>query len=261
MPELDDPFRAIDAELTACALEARAPTRSSSTSTPRRRARSRRLGYFVDGRATAVIGTHTHAPTADDRVLPGGTAFISDVGMCGDYNSVLGMDIEEPINRFLTKIPRQRFEPASGPATLSGLAVDIDDNDGAGAALLGVEDWAPTWSRPRPRSGTTEPTPAQPSLRAQARRPLTRNMIAAVRRSTQLTTPLTTSSWKPEPKRVNRLAPKSEDFKAQKQRDRPHAGPGDEPGRARRRARCTSSRTLAMASEPRNRPLSRKMIA
>src|SRR3990170_3021371 len=92
------------------------------------------LGYFVDGRATAVIGTHTHAPTADDRVLPAGTAFMSDVGMCGDYNSVLGMDIEEPISRFLTKIPRQRFEPARGPATLSGLAVDIDDETGLARA-------------------------------------------------------------------------------------------------------------------------------
>jgi calcineurin-like phosphoesterase len=69
-------------------------------------------------------------PTADDRVLPGGTAFISDVGMCGDYNSVLGMDIEEPISRFLTKIPRARFEPARGPATVSGLAVEIDDKTG-----------------------------------------------------------------------------------------------------------------------------------
>ena len=52
------------------------------------------LGYFLDGRASGVVGTHTHAPTADDRVLPRGTAFISDVGMCGDYNSVLGMDVE-----------------------------------------------------------------------------------------------------------------------------------------------------------------------
>ena len=72
------------------------------------------LGHFVDGRASCVVGTHTHAPTADERVLPGGTAYMCDVGMCGDYESVLGMDMDEPINRFLTKIPRARFEPAIG---------------------------------------------------------------------------------------------------------------------------------------------------
>jgi hypothetical protein len=88
------------------------------------------MGFFVDGRVSALVGTHTHAPTADERVLPAGTAYISDVGMCGDYNSVLGMDPEEPISRFLTKIPRQRFEPAQGPAALSGLAVEIDDATG-----------------------------------------------------------------------------------------------------------------------------------
>jgi calcineurin-like phosphoesterase len=92
------------------------------------------MGYFVDGRASIVVGTHTHVPTADDRVLPSGTAYISDIGMCGDYNSVLGMDIEEPINRFLTKIPRSRFEPAQGPATVSGLAVEIDDKTGLARA-------------------------------------------------------------------------------------------------------------------------------
>jgi metallophosphoesterase (TIGR00282 family) len=129
MPELDCPFRAIDAELTACRLKQGADAividfHAEATS------EKQALGYFIDGRASAVVGTHTHAPTADERVLPAGTAFISDVGMCGDYNSVLGMDTEEPINRFLTKIPRARFEPARGVATLSGLAVEIDDETG-----------------------------------------------------------------------------------------------------------------------------------
>jgi metallophosphoesterase (TIGR00282 family) len=129
MPELDCPFRAIDAELTACHLKQGADAividfHAEATS------EKQAMGYFADGRASVVVGTHTHAPTADDRVLPGGTAFMSEVGMCGDYNSVLGMDIEEPINRFLTKIPRQRFEPAHGTGTLSGLAVEIDDATG-----------------------------------------------------------------------------------------------------------------------------------
>jgi 2',3'-cyclic-nucleotide 2'-phosphodiesterase len=133
MPEMDDPFRAIDAELAACRLKQGADAifidfHAEATS------EKQALGFFVDGRATAVVGTHTHVPTADDRVLPGGTAYISDAGMCGDYNSVLGMDIEEPINRFITKIPRQRFEPADGPATLSGLAIDIDDKTGLAKA-------------------------------------------------------------------------------------------------------------------------------
>jgi metallophosphoesterase (TIGR00282 family) len=129
MPELDDPFRAIDAELTACPLKEGADAilidfHAEATS------EKQAMGYFVDGRASAVIGTHTHVPTADERVLPSGTAYISDVGMCGDYNSVLGMDVDEPVSRFLTKIQRQRFEPARGPGTVSGLAVEIDDKTG-----------------------------------------------------------------------------------------------------------------------------------
>jgi metallophosphoesterase (TIGR00282 family) len=129
MSELDCPFRAIDAELTACKLKQGADVifidmHAEATS------EKQAMGVFVDGRASVVVGTHTHAPTSDDRVLPGGTAYISDAGMCGDYNSVLGMDTDEPVNRFLTRIARQRFEPAVGPATISGLAVDIDDETG-----------------------------------------------------------------------------------------------------------------------------------
>lgn len=133
MPELDCPFRAVDAELTACRLKQGADAilidfHAEATS------EKQAMGYFVDGRASVVVGTHTHVPTADDRVLPGGTAYISDAGMCGDYNSVLGMDIEEPINRFLTKIPRQRFEPALGPGSVAGMAVEIDDKTGLAVA-------------------------------------------------------------------------------------------------------------------------------
>jgi calcineurin-like phosphoesterase len=77
-------------------------------------------------------------PTADERVLPRGTAYISDVGMCGDYQSVLGMDPAEPLNRFLTKIPRRRFEPARGEATVCGLAVEIDDATGLARQAMGL---------------------------------------------------------------------------------------------------------------------------
>ncbi|MBA4173527.1 MAG: TIGR00282 family metallophosphoesterase, partial [Hyphomicrobium sp.] len=129
MTELDCPFRAIDAELHACALKRGADAilidfHAEATS------EKQSLAYFVDGRASVVVGTHTHAPTADQRILPLGTAFMSDAGMCGDYNSVLGMETDEPVNRFVTRIPRGRFEPAGGPATISGLAVEIDDKTG-----------------------------------------------------------------------------------------------------------------------------------
>ena len=99
------------------------------------------MGFFCDGRASLVAGTHTHAPTADFRVLPGGTAFISDVGMTGDYNSVIGMAKEEPLLRFARKIPSARFETASGPATLAGIAVETDPATGlatrVGAVRIG----------------------------------------------------------------------------------------------------------------------------
>jgi metallophosphoesterase (TIGR00282 family) len=84
------------------------------------------FGHFVDGRVSMVVGTHTHCPTADHQILNGGTAYISDAGMCGDYDSSLGMDKEEPLNRFLTKVPKGRFEAANGPATLCGVGIDID---------------------------------------------------------------------------------------------------------------------------------------
>jgi metallophosphoesterase (TIGR00282 family) len=134
MTELDCPFRAIDAELNACRLKHGADAvvidfHAEATS------EKQSLAYFVDGRASLVVGTHTHAPTADERVLPGGTAYMSDVGMCGDYNSVLGMEIEEPISRFLTRIPRARFEPSPGEATVCGVAVETDDATGLARSI------------------------------------------------------------------------------------------------------------------------------
>jgi 2',3'-cyclic-nucleotide 2'-phosphodiesterase len=133
MPELDCPFRAIDKELEACPLGAGADAilidfHAEATS------EKESLGIYLDGRVSCVVGTHTHVPTSDDRVLPGGTAYISDAGMCGDYNSVLGMVPDEPINRFLTRIPKGRMEPALGAATLSGLAVEIDPKSGLAVA-------------------------------------------------------------------------------------------------------------------------------
>jgi len=88
------------------------------------------MGHFCDGRASLVVGTHTHVPTADAQILPGGTAFQSDAGMCGDYNSVIGMEKAEPMRRFVTGMPKARFTPALGEATLSGVYVETDDRTG-----------------------------------------------------------------------------------------------------------------------------------
>jgi metallophosphoesterase (TIGR00282 family) len=134
MADLDDPFRAVERELEACGLKTGADAilidfHAEATS------EKEAMGHFVDGRATAVIGTHTHVPTADEQILRGGTAYISDAGMCGDFDSVLGMDKQEPLTRFLTKIPTGRFSPASGEATLCGVAIEADDQTGLARAI------------------------------------------------------------------------------------------------------------------------------
>lgn len=88
------------------------------------------MGHFCDGRASLVVGTHTHVPTADAQILAGGAAYLTDAGMCGDYDSVIGMQKEEPLRRFITGMPKTRFQPALGEATLSGVYVETDDKTG-----------------------------------------------------------------------------------------------------------------------------------
>jgi metallophosphoesterase (TIGR00282 family) len=88
------------------------------------------LGHFLDGRVSLVVGTHTHVPTADHRILPGGTAFMTDAGMCGDYDSVIGMKKEPATLRFVRKMPGERLTPGEGEGTVSGLLVDTDDRTG-----------------------------------------------------------------------------------------------------------------------------------
>ena len=85
------------------------------------------MGHYCNGRVSAVFGTHTHVPTADTVLLSRGTAFQSDAGMCGDYNSVIGMEKAEPLNRFLTGMSKGRFVPALGEATLCGVFFETDD--------------------------------------------------------------------------------------------------------------------------------------
>jgi hypothetical protein len=140
MDPLDDPFAAIERELAACALGKDADAivldmHCEATS------EKQSMGFFVDGRVSLMVGTHTHAPTADHRIMPGRTAFVSDVGMTGDFESCIGMNKDEPLNRFLRKLPGSKFEPANGPATLCGIAVETDDATGlakkVGAVRLG----------------------------------------------------------------------------------------------------------------------------
>ncbi len=88
------------------------------------------MGHFCDGRASFVVGSHSHIPTADAQILPQGTAYQTDAGMCGDYNSVIGMEKNVPIWRFTKKIPGERLSPAQGPGTLCGVYVETDDQTG-----------------------------------------------------------------------------------------------------------------------------------
>ncbi|PHP66107.1 metallophosphoesterase [Zhengella mangrovi] len=128
-PELDDPFVAGANVLEHCALGDQADAvvfdfHAEATS------EKMCFGHFMDGKASLVVGTHTHCPTADHQILENGTGYMSDAGMCGDYDSSLGMEKEEPLNRFLSKVPKGRFEAASGPATICGVGLDISDRTG-----------------------------------------------------------------------------------------------------------------------------------
>lgn len=88
------------------------------------------MGQYLDGRVSAVIGTHTHVPTADAQIFTKGTAFQCDAGMCGDYDSVIGMRVESPFKKFLQKVPMERFVPADGEATVCGILIETSDHTG-----------------------------------------------------------------------------------------------------------------------------------
>ena len=125
----DDPFAAVDRELENIKLgrEAQAVIvdfHGEATS------EKYGMGHHLDGRASLVFGTHTHVPTADDQILPQGTAYITDLGMCGDYDSIIGMEKSEPLARFVTKMATGRLAPAAGEATVCGVLVDVDDATG-----------------------------------------------------------------------------------------------------------------------------------
>jgi 2',3'-cyclic-nucleotide 2'-phosphodiesterase len=129
MDPIDDPFRAVEAAVAAAPLKEQADAiivdfHTEATS------EIQAMGFFLDGKVSLVVGTHTHIPTSDHRILKGGTALMADAGMCGDFDSVIGVEFEEPLNRFLTGVPQNRFTPADGPATLCGVAIATDDATG-----------------------------------------------------------------------------------------------------------------------------------
>ena len=126
MPPLDCPFRTADAELARLPADCRiriVDLHAEATS------EKQAMGWYLDGRTTAVLGTHTHVPTADERVLPGGTAFITDVGMTGPYESVIGVDKDIALRKFLNQMPA-RFEPAKGDVRLAAVIIDADEATG-----------------------------------------------------------------------------------------------------------------------------------
>lgn len=131
---LDDPFRAADAILEAnpgikivfCDMHAEATSEKTA------------MGWHLDGRASAVVGTHTHIPTADARVLPGGTAYVTDVGMVGPRDGCIGMDKDVVLQRFLTGVPT-RFVVASGPVTFNSVLVTINSSTGRATSIQRID--------------------------------------------------------------------------------------------------------------------------
>ncbi|MDC0038468.1 TIGR00282 family metallophosphoesterase [Gammaproteobacteria bacterium] len=133
-PTLDCPFRCVDAVLARKPDSVRVTLVDFHAETT---SEKMAMGWYLDGRVSAVVGTHTHVPTADERVLPNGTAHITDVGMTGCYNSVIGMQTDKVLRRFVERIP-ERFEPASGRGSVCGVIIEIDEIDGKSESIKRV---------------------------------------------------------------------------------------------------------------------------
>ena len=133
MDPLDDPFAAIEAELASHKLGVDPNSAMQAIVVDfhgEATSEKMSMGHALDGRVSLVVGTHSHVPTADAQILPGGTGYQTDAGMCGDYDSVIGMQKEAAIARFVRKMPGERLQAAEGPATLCGVVVETDDTTG-----------------------------------------------------------------------------------------------------------------------------------
>ncbi|MDX5360709.1 MAG: YmdB family metallophosphoesterase [Alphaproteobacteria bacterium] len=137
MDPLDDPFAGVEEQLALCRLR---ESVDAIVVDIHAEASSEKMamGHFCDGRASFVVGSHSHVPTADAQILPGGTAYQTDAGMCGDYDSVIGMEKTEPLNRFTRKIAQGRFAPAMGEATVCGVAVETDPATGLAVRIAPI---------------------------------------------------------------------------------------------------------------------------
>jgi 2',3'-cyclic-nucleotide 2'-phosphodiesterase len=160
-PILDNPFRAVEAAVTKMRTEtlniivdAHGETTSEKIA----------LGRFLDGKVSAVIGTHTHVQTADEQIFPGGTAFLCDAGMCGPVNSILGRAIDPIMNRFISNLPSS-FPVAGGEVRLRGALVKIDEATGRAVSITRVDEpgpSAPAASEPEPKIDIEQgPSPEQ----------------------------------------------------------------------------------------------------
>ncbi|HYD43386.1 MAG TPA: TIGR00282 family metallophosphoesterase [Anaeromyxobacter sp.] len=137
MKNLEDPFRVAEVEVAALrAAGARAILVDVHCEATSEKAA---LAWFLDGKVSAVLGTHTHVQTADERILPGGTAFLTDAGMCGPHDSVIGMKKELVLDRFLTQRPTG-FEPARRDVWLQGAIVDVDEETGKARSIVRVQE-------------------------------------------------------------------------------------------------------------------------
>ena len=147
MEPLDCPFQTVDRELDGVVLgrdvqAAVVDIHAEATS------EKYALGHHLDGRVSGVFGTHTHVPSADHQILGGGTGYMTDVGMCGDFDSVIGMDKAEPLNRFRTRVPGGRFQAALGEPTLCGVLLETDDASGLAVRVAPLRQGgrlAPVW--------------------------------------------------------------------------------------------------------------------
>jgi len=137
MDAMDDPFRAVGEVLSRHRLGV---TVQAIIVDVHAEATSEKLafGHVFDGRVSLVVGTHTHVPTADHRILVGGTAYQTDAGMCGDYDSVIGMGKEASVARFVRKMPGERPQPADGPASVAGIMVETDDATGLAVRMAPI---------------------------------------------------------------------------------------------------------------------------
>jgi metallophosphoesterase (TIGR00282 family) len=159
-PILENPFRAMDEtvakmreETANIIVDVHGETTSEKIA----------MGRFLDGKVSAVIGTHTHVQTADEQILPGGTAFLCDAGMCGPVNSILGRAIEPIMNRFVSNMPAP-FPVAAGEVRLHGALIQIDEKSGCAARIMRINEPGPTQpaTEPEPKIDNEQsPTPEQ----------------------------------------------------------------------------------------------------